>query len=86
MRWPLSFAFAFAWAAVVQAKSFTGNRLLVVLEEQGEQAQYSAFLEDLTGRSISLSKLQWLVQETRFEELLRIWSHSPTWQLGIVTS
>lgn len=50
MRWLLSFAFAFAWAAGVQAKSFAGSRLLVVLEEQAEREKYSVFLEDLTGR------------------------------------
>ena len=31
----------------------TGDRVLVVLEEQSEQAKYSAFLKDLTGKSIN---------------------------------
>ncbi|OAL51846.1 Dolichyl-diphosphooligosaccharide-protein glycosyltransferase 48kDa subunit [Pyrenochaeta sp. DS3sAY3a] len=53
MRWLLSFAFAFAWAAGVQAKSFAGGRLLVVLEEQAEREKYSVFLEDLTARGFS---------------------------------
>lgn len=48
MRWLLSFTVAFIWSVVVQAKSFTGSRLLVVLEEQTEREQYSVFLEDLT--------------------------------------
>jgi oligosaccharyltransferase complex subunit beta len=55
MRWLLSFAFAFAWVAGVQAKSFTGGRLLVVLEEQAEREKYSVFLEDLTGKFICFS-------------------------------
>ena len=48
MRWLLSITVAFVWSVVVQAKSFTGNRLLVVLEEQTEREKYSVFLEDLT--------------------------------------
>ena len=48
MRWLVSFTVAFVWSVVVQAKSFTGNRLLVVLEEQAEREKYSVFLEDLT--------------------------------------
>ncbi|KAH7378262.1 dolichyl-diphosphooligosaccharide-protein glycosyltransferase [Pyrenochaeta sp. MPI-SDFR-AT-0127] len=55
MRWLLSFTFAFVWTVVVQAKSFTGNRLLVVLEEQSEREKYSVFLEDLTSRGFSTS-------------------------------
>jgi hypothetical protein len=39
-----------AIAAVASAKSFTGNRLLVVLEEQAEREKYSVFLEDLAGK------------------------------------
>lgn len=38
----------------VQARSFTGNRLLVVLEEQAEREQYSVFLDDLSGKSTIL--------------------------------
>jgi oligosaccharyltransferase complex subunit beta len=52
MRWLLSFTVAFVWSVVVQAKSFTGNRLLVVLEEQAEKEKYSVFLEDLTCKYI----------------------------------
>ena len=53
MRWLLSITVAFLWSVVVvQAKSFTGNRLLVVLEEQAEREKYSVFLEDLTCKSI----------------------------------
>ena len=52
MRWLLSITVAFLWSVVVQAKSFTGNRLLVVLEEQAEREKYSVFLEDLTCQSI----------------------------------
>lgn len=48
MRWLLSITVAFVWSVVVQAKSFTGNRLLVVLEEQTEREKYSVFLDDLT--------------------------------------
>ncbi|KAF1848638.1 Dolichyl-diphosphooligosaccharide-protein glycosyltransferase 48kDa subunit [Cucurbitaria berberidis CBS 394.84] len=53
MRWLFSCTLAFVWAVVVQAKSFTGNRLLVVLEEQAEREKYSVFLEDLTSRGFS---------------------------------
>jgi oligosaccharyltransferase complex subunit beta len=48
MRWLLSLLLA-AIVAVVQAASFTGNRLLVVLEEQTEREKYSVFLDDLAG-------------------------------------
>jgi oligosaccharyltransferase complex subunit beta len=54
MRWLLSFTVAFLWSVVVQAKSFTGNRLLVVLEEQAEREKYSVFLEDLTCKLVFL--------------------------------
>jgi hypothetical protein len=47
MRWLFSSALVLAWTAVASAKSFTGNRLLVVLEEQSEKEKYSVFLEDL---------------------------------------
>src|SRR4051794_1968993 len=52
MKWLLSITVAFVWSVVVQAKSFTGNRLLVVLEEQAEREKYSVFLEDLTCKLI----------------------------------
>jgi hypothetical protein len=48
MRWLFSSALVLAWSAVVAAKSSTGNRLLVVLEEQSEKEKYSVFLEDLS--------------------------------------
>jgi oligosaccharyltransferase complex subunit beta len=50
MRWLFSSALVLAWSAAVAAKSFTGNRLLVVLEEQSEREKYSVFLEDLAGK------------------------------------
>lgn len=53
MRWLLSFIVAFIWSIAVQAKSYTGNRLLVILEEQAEGEKYSVFLEDLTSRGFS---------------------------------
>jgi len=53
MRWLLSFL-VLAIVAVVRAASFTGNRLLVVVEEQAEREKYSVFLEDLAGRYIPL--------------------------------
>ncbi|KAF1915971.1 Dolichyl-diphosphooligosaccharide--protein glycosyltransferase subunit WBP1 [Ampelomyces quisqualis] len=53
MRWLFPSALALAWTAAVSAKSFTGNRLLVVLEEQSEREQYSVFLEDLSSRGFS---------------------------------
>lgn len=52
MRWLLSFTLAFVWSLVAQAKSFTGSRLLVVLEDQAEREKYSVFLEDLTCKLI----------------------------------
>jgi oligosaccharyltransferase complex subunit beta len=48
MRWSFSSLLVLAWTAAVAAKSFSGNRLLVVLEEQSEREKYSVFLEDLT--------------------------------------
>jgi hypothetical protein len=48
MRWLFSSAAVLAWTAVVAAKSFTGDRLLVILEEQSEREKYSVFLEDLS--------------------------------------
>jgi hypothetical protein len=55
MRWLLSFL-VLAIVAVVRAASFTGNRLLVVLDEQAEREKYSVFLEDLTGECMLLSE------------------------------
>jgi len=49
MRWLFSSLLVLVWTAIVAAKSFSGNRLLVVLEEQSEREKYSVFLEDLTG-------------------------------------
>ena len=40
---------ACALLGVAQAKSFSGDRLLVVLEEQGEREKYSVLLGDLNG-------------------------------------
>ncbi|KAH4157292.1 dolichyl-diphosphooligosaccharide--protein glycosyltransferase subunit WBP1 [Parastagonospora nodorum] len=53
MRWLFSSAAVLAWTAVVAAKSFTGDRLLVILEEQSEREKYSVFLEDLSSRGFS---------------------------------
>ncbi|KAH7410063.1 Dolichyl-diphosphooligosaccharide--protein glycosyltransferase subunit WBP1 [Phaeosphaeria sp. MPI-PUGE-AT-0046c] len=53
MRWLFSSAAVLAWTAAVAAKSFTGDRLLVVLEEQSEREKYSVFLEDLSSRGFS---------------------------------
>jgi oligosaccharyltransferase complex subunit beta len=50
MRWLFSSALVLVWSAAVAAKSFTGSRLLVVLEEQSEREKYSVFLEDLAGK------------------------------------
>jgi oligosaccharyltransferase complex subunit beta len=50
MRWALSSILVLLWTAVVAAKSFTGSRLLVVLEEDSERAKYSVFLGDLNGK------------------------------------
>lgn len=49
MRWLLSFL-VLAIVATVRAASFTGNRLLVVLDEQADREKYSVFLEDLAGK------------------------------------
>jgi oligosaccharyltransferase complex subunit beta len=51
MRWSFSSAAVLVWTAAVAAKSFTGDRLLVILEEQSEREKYSVFLEDLSGKS-----------------------------------
>lgn len=48
MRWLFSFL-ALVLLGAVQALSYTGSRLLVVLEEQSEREKYSVFLEDLKG-------------------------------------
>lgn len=60
MRWLLSFTVAFIWSVAVQAKSFTGSRLLVVLEEQTEREKYSVFLEDLTCKLIHFVNCSWV--------------------------
>jgi hypothetical protein len=49
MRWLFSSLLVLVWTAIVAARSFSGNRLLVVLEEQSEREKYSVFLGDLTG-------------------------------------
>jgi oligosaccharyltransferase complex subunit beta len=54
MRWLFSSAAVLAWSAAVAAKSFTGSRLLVVLEEQSEREKYSVFLEDLSCKLLFL--------------------------------
>ncbi|PVH93356.1 Dolichyl-diphosphooligosaccharide-protein glycosyltransferase 48kDa subunit [Periconia macrospinosa] len=49
MRWLFSFL-ALVLLGVAQAKSFSGSRLLVILEEQSEKEKYSALLGDLNDR------------------------------------
>lgn len=49
MRWLFSLLLL-ALLGAVQALSYTGGRLLVVLEEQSEREKYSVFLEDLAGK------------------------------------
>ena len=56
MRWLFSSLLALVWTALVAAKSLTGDRLLVVLEEQSEREKYSVFLEDLSGEFEFLSE------------------------------
>lgn len=53
MRWLFSFLLL-ALLGVVQAVSYTGSRLLVVLEDAGEREKYSVFLGDLEGMLFSL--------------------------------
>ncbi|KAF2714408.1 Dolichyl-diphosphooligosaccharide-protein glycosyltransferase 48kDa subunit [Pleomassaria siparia CBS 279.74] len=54
MRWSFSLLFT-ALLGAVSAKSFTGGRLLVVLENAAEQEKYSVFLGDLTGRGFHVT-------------------------------
>jgi hypothetical protein len=71
MRWLLSLL-VLAIVAVVRAASFTGNRLLVVLDEQAEREKYSVFLEDLEGKcSLSHEPDTWGASV----ELRRLWKH-----------
>lgn len=51
MRWLFSFILL-ALLGVVQAASFTGNRLLVVLEDAAEREKYGVFLGDLESKSM----------------------------------
>lgn len=48
MRWLFSLL-SLALLGAVHAASFTGSRLLVVLEDAKEQEKYGVFLGDLTG-------------------------------------
>ena len=50
MRWCLSLLL-FGFLAVVHALSSSGNRLLVVLEDEAEKDAYSTFWGDLEGES-----------------------------------
>lgn len=68
MRWLLSFL-VLALVAVVRAASFTGNRLLVVLDEQAEREKYSVFLDDLEGKCF-LSRLRQLRRFCQINETL----------------
>ncbi|KAL2269601.1 hypothetical protein VTJ83DRAFT_1785 [Remersonia thermophila] len=54
MRLSLSFAAAL-FAAAVSAVSTTGNRLLVILDDDGDKHVYSKFLGDLKSRGFDLS-------------------------------
>jgi len=47
MRWLFSFL-ALALLGAVQALSSSGQRLLVILEEEAEREKYSVLLEDLS--------------------------------------
>ncbi|KAH9861430.1 hypothetical protein J1614_011176 [Plenodomus biglobosus] len=53
MRWFFSVAVSVVSLVAVQARSFTGDRLLVVLEDQAERDKYSVFLEDLSARGFT---------------------------------
>lgn len=50
MRWCLSLLL-FGFLAVVHALSSSGNRLLVVLEDEAEKDAYSTFWGDLEGEA-----------------------------------
>ncbi|KAF2660347.1 Dolichyl-diphosphooligosaccharide-protein glycosyltransferase 48kDa subunit [Lophiostoma macrostomum CBS 122681] len=54
MRWLFSLVVV-ALLAAVQAVSFTGKRLLVVLDEASEKEKYSVFLGDLEGRGFHVT-------------------------------
>ncbi|KAF1994275.1 Dolichyl-diphosphooligosaccharide-protein glycosyltransferase 48kDa subunit [Amniculicola lignicola CBS 123094] len=56
MRWLFSFL-ALALFCVVNARSFTGSRLLVVLEEESEREKYGVFLGDLESRGFTITTL-----------------------------
>ena len=49
MRWLFSFLVA-ALLGLVRAVSFTGGRLLVILEETAEKEKYGVFLGDLESK------------------------------------
>ncbi|KAF2104547.1 Dolichyl-diphosphooligosaccharide-protein glycosyltransferase 48kDa subunit [Rhizodiscina lignyota] len=54
MRW-LLFSFLALFWSLVSAVSFTGSRLLVVLEDAGSKDQYSSFWGDLESRGFKIS-------------------------------
>lgn len=49
MRWLFSFL-ALALMGAVQALSSSGQKLLVILEEEAEREKYSVLLEDLSSK------------------------------------
>jgi oligosaccharyltransferase complex subunit beta len=49
MRWLFSFLL-FGILGVVRALSYSGSRLLVVLEEESEREKYAVFMGDLSGK------------------------------------
>lgn len=57
MRWFLS-TLLFGAVAVVQAASYTGSRLLVVLEDVAEREKYSVFLGDVEGKKLSILRTE----------------------------
>lgn len=65
MRWLFSFLLL-ALLGAVQARSYAGSRLLVVLEEQTDREKYSVFLDDLAGTST----FTWWSIVTLFQTLL----------------
>jgi hypothetical protein len=56
MRW-FSSLLSLGLLATVHAKSFTGSRLLIVLEDNAEQEKYGLFVGDLEGM-LSIERVQ----------------------------
>jgi hypothetical protein len=71
MRWLFSFLL-FGILGVVRAVSYSGNRLLVVLEEESEREKYAVFLGDLSGKFWTFFTRNWRPQE-RLGRGLKSW-------------